>query len=46
MFHIFFLFKIDLFTLIQIIWKQQDDEDCEFEIKEIVDQYPGKYLIK
>ena len=45
-FHIFFLSKVDSFILIQTIWKQQDNENCEFEVEKIIDQCSGKYLIK
>ena len=45
-FHVFLLFKVDSFTLVQTTWKQQDNEDCEFEVEKIVDQCLGKYLIK
>ena len=46
MFHVFFLSKADPSTPVQTTWKQQDNENHEFKVKEIIDQHPGKYLIK
>ena len=45
-FHVSLLSKADPSTPVQTTWKQQDDEDREFEVEEIIDQRPGKYLVK